>query len=52
MRQGPLVDSCLTYAAMLEHLSGDASCRGALDDWDFNAHFAYRSPCYTDAGMP
>ena len=52
MRQGPLVESCLTYAALLEHLSGDPSCLGALSDWDVNTHFTYRSPCYPDGGMP
>lgn len=51
MRQGPLVESCNRYADLMEELSGDPSCRGALSDWDVNTHFTYRSPCYPD-GMP
>jgi hypothetical protein len=52
MRQGPVTDTCLALADQAERLSGDPSCRGALNDWDFNSHVAYRSPCYTDAGAP
>jgi hypothetical protein len=47
-RQGPLTESCNRYADLMEQLSGDPSCLGALDDWDVNAHFNYRSPCYTN----
>jgi hypothetical protein len=52
MRQGPVTDTCLALADQAERLSGDPSCRGALNDWDFNSHVAYRSPCYTDGGAP
>lgn len=52
MRQGPLVESCLDYAGLLEELSGDRSCLGALYDWDVNTNFTYRSPCYPDGGAP
>jgi hypothetical protein len=51
-RQGPLTESCNYYAGLMERLSGDTSCRGALYDWDVNTHFTYRSPCYPDAGAP
>jgi hypothetical protein len=52
MRQGPVADTCLAYTNMIEGLSGDPTCLGTLNDWDFNAHLAYRSPCYTDGGAP
>jgi len=52
MRQGPLVESCLAYAELLERLSGDPSCVGALSDLDFNSALAFRSPCYPDGGVP
>ena len=45
-RQGALVESCNHYADLVERLSGDASCLGALSDWDVNTHYTYRSPCY------
>jgi hypothetical protein len=51
MRQGPVTEGCLQYAELLERLSGDPSCLGALWDWDVNTNFTYRSPCYPDAGM-
>ena len=51
-RQGPLAESCNHYADLMEQLSGDSSCLGALDDWDVNAHFNYRSPCYTNGPPP
>jgi hypothetical protein len=44
-RQGSLTASCLEYAELLENLSGDPSCLGAIYDWDFNTNFVYRSPC-------
>ena len=52
MRQGPLVDSCLEYAQLLEDLSGDMSCLGALNDLDVNTNFNYRSPCYQEGFEP
>lgn len=52
MRQGPLVGSCLEYATQLEEIAGDTSCLGALEDWDVNTNFTYRSPCYRDGGVP
>lgn len=51
-RQGPLIESCNYYAGLMERLSGDTSCKGALLDWDVNTHFTYRSPCYPDGGVP
>jgi hypothetical protein len=38
--------------ASIDPDSAGPSCLGALNDWDFNAHLAYRSPCYTDGGAP
>jgi hypothetical protein len=52
MRQGPLVEGCLSYVDLLERLSGDPSCIGALSDRDFNGAIAFRSPCYPDGGAP
>jgi hypothetical protein len=52
MRQGPLVAACLEYATQLEQIAGDSSCLGALEDWDVNTNFTYRSPCYRDGGVP
>jgi hypothetical protein len=51
-RQGPLVESCMAYAEIVERLSGDSSCVGALWDWDFNTNYVYRSPCTPDGGVP
>jgi hypothetical protein len=52
MRQGPATEACLEYEQLLEQLSGDPSCLGALTDWDVNTNFTYRSPCYPDGGVP
>lgn len=52
MRQGPLVSACHEYSALLEDTSGDVSCLGTLNDWDFNTNFAYRSPCYQPGFAP
>ncbi|HEY2734003.1 MAG TPA: hypothetical protein VGI70_08460 [Polyangiales bacterium] len=52
MRQGPLVEGCLSLVQEFENLSGDPSCIGALSDVDFNGAFAFRSPCYPDGGAP
>jgi hypothetical protein len=52
MRQGPVVEGCLSYAQLLEDLSGDPSCLGGLWDRDINTNFTYRSPCYPDGGAP
>jgi len=49
-RQGPLVDACKKQVQQLERLGGDPTCLGTQFDWDFNSNFAYRSPCYPDAG--
>ncbi len=51
-RQGPLVESCMTYADTMERLGGDPSCLGALWDWDFNTNYVYRSPCTPEGAVP
>lgn len=51
-RQGPLVEACMSFVDVVEALSGDPSCIGTLNDWDFNTNVAYRSPCYPDGGVP
>jgi hypothetical protein len=41
--QGEGAASCLEFVRLFEKLSGDASCIGAMHDWDFNVHL--RVPC-------
>jgi hypothetical protein len=52
MRQGPLAGACLESVSLVEDTSGDRSCLGTLNDWDFNTNFAYRSPCYQEGFAP
>jgi hypothetical protein len=41
--QGDAAEMCLNTVHLLETLSGDPSCYGAMMDWDANAHYAV--PC-------
>jgi hypothetical protein len=41
--QGDKADSCLEAVKVLEQLSGDPSCNGAMHDWDFFSHLPV--PC-------
>jgi hypothetical protein len=46
-KQGDFAANCIAVVANLEHLSGDPSCIGAMQDWDFNTHLPV--PCdYTE----
>ena len=44
--QGDQAQGCLEFVQLLERLSGDVSCRGAMMDWDTTAHLPV--PCKFD----